>query len=177
MDLCMLGKFQPGQPVYYLQLWNEATSSGSVGASFHFSLTWLLQFSPPLLPFVLVFKELLCFRCLRAMWTTARTQITPGWRKPSSISTWTEEVRWSRKLKTWCVDITSFHWWFSKTEFSFRLFDLLLFNTTGGEQAQRSPVAGAEWQEQPHVGPSGLSQMGCQETQQEVLMPAVCCCC
>lgn len=47
------------------------------------------------------------------------------------------------------------------TEFSFRVSDLLLFNTTGGDQAQRSPVAGAKRQEQPHDGPSGLSQTGC----------------
>lgn len=52
------------------------------------------------------------------------------------------------------------------------MFDLLLFNTTGGEQRQRSPVAGAERQERPDGRPSRLSPTGCSEAQQEVLTSA-----
>lgn len=108
----MLGKFQPQQPVHYLQLWNEAISRGSDGALFHFYLTWMLPLTP-LLPRIWVFKERSRFRCLRATWTTARTPIMPGWRKPSSTSTWTEKI-WSQTSKTWCVSIDSFHWCFSQ---------------------------------------------------------------
>lgn len=129
-------------------------------------------YSPPLLPFFfLVFKEHLRFRCLKATWTTARTQITPGWRTPSSTSTWTEEARWSRISTTRWGYINSFYFQTEfRWEFSLRVFDLLLFNTTGGEWVQRPPVAWAKRQKQTHDGTSRLSETGGRAAQQEVLM-------
>lgn len=120
MYSCMLGKFHPQKPVYYLHLWSEATSrgSGSGSARFHFHLAWMLQFTQLLL-FATDSQEHLPFRCLRATWTTARTQTTPGWRKPSSTSTWTEKVRRSKKLTTWCGYINTLHGATFQSEFSY----------------------------------------------------------
>lgn len=167
MDLCVFGKFQPQQPVYYLQLWNEATSRGSDGAPLHFYLTWMLLFTP-LLPFIFSFYWALAFQVFEGYVDDCR----------NTDNAWVEKtvlnIHLDRKspVITEINNMVRIHQLFPlvTTEFSFGVFDLLLFNTTGGRQARRAPVAGAKRQEQPHDGPSRLSPTSCWKTLQEVLM-------
>lgn len=83
----------------------------AVTAHHSISLTCMLHLTF-LLPFAKIFKEHFLYRCLRATWTTAKTQTTPGWRKLSWTSTWIEKVWQSQKLTTRCVYINSLHGWF-----------------------------------------------------------------
>lgn len=110
---------------------------------------------------------LLCSRCLAAMWTTAGTPITPGWKRSSSTFTWTERARFRWTSTTWWEHERRLAGMLPRLRCSLTFTCVFL---TGHEQRRLSWVADGELQNQTGLKPKRRPALGGPTAQQQVLI-------